>query len=210
MTILKLLYHGSIVSDRLPISVIDALALLPDPVSLTVVGYETVGSRGYVNRLKHRAQQLGIEGRLQYLGALRRDELLRVCRSCDVGLALLPKQSCDLNFNAMTGASNKPFDYLATGLAVLVSNLPDWRAMVVEPGYGWSCDPDSPESIAASIRRFLENPDEMRRMAEAGRQRILFDWNYEGQFQPVFRRMELSQTRSERIWRMAERPDPQK
>jgi glycosyltransferase involved in cell wall biosynthesis len=208
---LKLLYHGSINPNRLPMSVIDSLALLPDSVSLTVVGYETVGSRGYVSRLKQRAQQLGIEERLHYVGALRlRDELLRVCRSCDVGLALLPMEAGDLNFNAMTGASNKPFDYLANGLAVLVSNLPDWRAMFVEPGYGWSCDPDDPESIAASIRRFLENPDEMRRMAEVGRQRILSDWNYESQFQPVLDRMEASQTSSARIWRMAARPDPQK
>jgi glycosyltransferase involved in cell wall biosynthesis len=193
---LRLFYHGSIVQDRLPITVIDALALLPGGVSLTVAGYETVGSRGYVDQLRQRARQLGIEDRFHYVGALSlRDDLLRVCRSCDVGLALLPMQAADLNLTAMTGASNKPFDYLANGLAVLVSDLPDWRAMFVEPGYGWSCDPSDADSIAASIRRFLDDPGERRRMAEAGRRRILSDWNYERQFQPVFDRLEIRKGR---------------
>src|SRR5947208_8378720 len=37
-----LLYHGSIVPSRLPLSVVDALTRLPDRVHLRIVGYETV------------------------------------------------------------------------------------------------------------------------------------------------------------------------
>ena len=49
-----------------------------------------------------------------------------------VGLALMPLNSNDLNMRHMTGASNKPFDYMAAGLALLVSDLPDWRQMFVD------------------------------------------------------------------------------
>jgi hypothetical protein len=48
----------------------------------------------------------------------------------------MPTCSRDRNEQAMSGASNKAFDYLVCGLAVLVSNLPDWRSTFVEPGYG--------------------------------------------------------------------------
>ena len=51
----------------------------------------------------------------------------------------------------MAGASNKPFDYMAAGLALLVSDQPDWRAMFVEPGYARACDPTDPSSIATSL-----------------------------------------------------------
>jgi glycosyltransferase involved in cell wall biosynthesis len=49
---LRVLYHGSIVPDRLPPSVIEALAMLPAGVHLTVIGYETIGHRGYVQELR--------------------------------------------------------------------------------------------------------------------------------------------------------------
>jgi hypothetical protein len=48
----------------------------------------------------------------------------------------MPKVSEDINMQAMVGASDKAFDYLACGLALLVSDLPDWRAIYVEAGYG--------------------------------------------------------------------------
>ena len=85
----------------------------------------------------------------------------------------------------MAGASNKPFDYLACGLALLVSDLPDWRKMFVEPGYGLACNPNDTDSIAAQLRWFLKHPAETREMGERGRQRILTEWNYERQFAAV-------------------------
>jgi len=157
---------------------------------LRVIGYETVGHRGYVRQLKEMACQLGLGERVKFLGAIpTRGELLAWCRRCDVGLAFMPKHSNDLNEQAMTGASNKPFDYLACGLALLVSDLPDWRAMYVEAGYGLACNPDDPESIAMALRWFLDYPHKMRKMGEEGRKQIAAEWNYETQFAPVWQRM---------------------
>jgi len=190
---LRLLYHGSIVPDRLPMCVLDALAALPDDVSLRIVGYETVGSLGYVDQLRSRAAVLKISHRIEILGPVScRSELLDLCRTCDVGFALMPAKSKDLNLRAMTGASNKAFDYLACGLAVLVSDLPDWREMFVQPKYGLSCDPSEPESIAAAVRYFYENPDARRNMAMKGQDRIRNGWNYETQFQPVMQILRCS------------------
>jgi glycosyltransferase involved in cell wall biosynthesis len=179
------LYHGSIVRERLSPAVLDALAQLDDRVRLRVVGYETAGSRGYVGELKRRALSLGIENRIEFLDAIPRSELLPVVLTSDIGLALLPLNSQDLNFQAMPGASNKAFDYMACGLAVLVSDLPDWREMFVQPGYALACNPEDPHSIASAIRVLIEAPGRMRAMGEKGRQRILSEWNYENVFRPV-------------------------
>jgi glycosyltransferase involved in cell wall biosynthesis len=101
----------------------------------------------------------------------------------------MPLKSADLNLKAMTGASNKPFDYLSCGLALVVSRLPDWEEMFVKPGYGISCDPGSPGSIAEGLQWFCDHPEEMRAMGERGREKILESWNYEAQFQPLFDRL---------------------
>lgn len=184
-----LLYHGSIVPSRLPLTVLEALAGLPHSVNLRIVGYETAGHSGYLQSLKQAARLLGIDGRVQILGALpKRAELLEWCSESDIGLALLPRSKnghCDINLETMTGASNKAFDYLARGLPLIVSDLPDWQELYVKPGYALACTPEDPHSIAQVLKWFLEHPIELRQMGERGRQRILADWNYETQFRPV-------------------------
>lgn len=182
---LRLLYHGSIVPPRLPPTVLEALAQLPETVTLRLIGYETIGHRGYLQSLQRQAQQLGLAGRVEFLGPLPRRAVLERSLTCDLGLALVPNDPAALDDQPMTGASNKAFDYLACGLALLVSDLPDWRALYVEPGYGRAVNPDDPRQIAEALRWCLEHPDEVQAMGERGRQRILEEWHYERQFAPV-------------------------
>jgi glycosyltransferase involved in cell wall biosynthesis len=189
---LDVFFHGSIGPARLPATLIPALALLPDDVRLTVAGYEPMGSRGYIDGLRADARRLGIEHRFTYIGEIPlRSDLLAYCRQADVGLAFMPVQDRgDDNESNMTGASNKPFDYLANGLALLVSDRPDWRELFVTPGYGLACNSRDPHSLAESLRWFLDHPLETRTMGEVGRQRVVAEWNYEQQFRPVLERIE--------------------
>jgi glycosyltransferase involved in cell wall biosynthesis len=179
-------YHGSIVPVQLPVTIIYALASLPNKVKLCVAGYETIGHQGYIQQLQKIAHELGISKQIEYIGTLpTRDKLIECCRNCDIGIALFTKDI----FQAMPGASNKPFDYMACSLPLLVSDLPDWKQMYVEPGYGLACNPDDPESIAAALRWYLEHPIAMRAMGDRGRQRILDEWNYEQQFSKIFEKI---------------------
>ncbi|MBI3615709.1 MAG: glycosyltransferase [Candidatus Omnitrophica bacterium] len=192
---LWMLYHGSLVAERLPLSVPEAMVFLPASVKLRVIGYETVGDDGYLKRLREAAVRFGVVQRIEILGAMpSRKEVLEYALQCDVGLSFVPLESADVNLQQMAGASNKPFEYLACGLALLVSDLPDWRRIYVEPGYGLACDPSDPNSIARAIRWFLEHFPQMQQMGERGRQRILQEWNYEAQFQPILERLHESTT----------------
>lgn len=186
-----LFYHGSLNAARLPFSVLQAMALLPETVCLRFAGYTTSGHVDFVAEFLTEAERLGVNGRVNYLGApVGRQMLLDLCRQSSIGLTFVPTASDDLNMRAMTGASNKPFDYLACGVALLVSDLPDWKNMFVEPGYGLACNPDDPSSIAQAVRRFVEHPKETREMGERGRQKVLREWNYETQFAPVLAEIE--------------------
>lgn len=185
-----LLYHGSIVPSRLPSTVLSALAILPDAVKLRVIGYQTLGHQNYIQELKEIANRLGISDRIEFLPAIpTRSDLLKWCQKCDVGIAFMPNNSSDVNCQYMAGASNKAFDYLACGVPLLVSDLPDWKQMYVSSGYGLVCNPDDPDSIAAALNWYLEHPIQMREMGELGRQRILAEWNYECQFAKVYSKL---------------------
>ncbi|HUJ10288.1 MAG TPA: glycosyltransferase [Verrucomicrobiae bacterium] len=178
---LWIVYHGSLVPARLPASVIEALSLA-QRVRLRIIGYETPGHQGYTGRLRKLAEELGVVNRVEFIGAVPRSNSLDHCHTGDVGLAFMPRHSDDFNEQSMTGASNKPFDYLACGLALLVSDLPEWRALYVDNGYAMAVDPDDAKAIAAALDWLQKHPSEMRAMGERGRQRILAEWNYETQF----------------------------
>jgi glycosyltransferase involved in cell wall biosynthesis len=188
-----LYFHGSIVPDRLPLAVVEAMAQLPDTVCLRIAGYETAGSVGYTERIKDRARQLGIAHRIEALGPIPdRGALLAHARASHLGLALMPMQSDDINMRHMVGASNKPFDYLACGCPLVVSELADWQHMYVAAGLASACDPTSPQSIATAVRYWLASGTRYREAQQAGLARIAADWNYEAQFAPLLQRIEAS------------------
>jgi len=192
----RLLYHGSIVPARVPETLLHALAQLPASVSLRLTGYDPSGG-GYLARLVALADALGLADRVEVVGVVAtRAEVMRQCADGDVGLALLPLASTSVNERTMLGASNKVFDYLACGLAVVVPDLPDWRETFVAAGYGVACDPASVESLVAAIGSLDADPAARQAMGERGRQRILADWHYERSFAAVRARLLSSEAGS--------------
>jgi glycosyltransferase involved in cell wall biosynthesis len=186
---LMICYHGSINRVRLPIKVIIAASRLARFVRLQVAGYET--EQGYVEELTRSASESGAATLIEYRGVMRRRrDLLGCAAQAHIGMCLMPKHSDDINLRHMVGASNKAFDYMACGLPLVVSDLPEWVSTFVEPGYALACDPDNPDSIEAALRWFLDHPDERRDMGRRCRDKIRQSWNYETQFASVLAAIE--------------------
>jgi glycosyltransferase involved in cell wall biosynthesis len=184
-------YHGSITIDRLPAQLIVAASRFKGAVRVRVAGYEAPGHVGYIRTLMEVAARNGAAEMIELLGTipLRRD-LLRSASKSHVGLAFMPKKSEDINMQHMVGASNKPFDYMACGLPLLVTDLPEWVRTFADPGYARACDPNDPDSIEAELRWYMEHPDERREMGRRGQNKIRQTWNYESVFSDVLAEIE--------------------
>lgn len=178
-------YHGNIAPIFVPLSLLEALASLPSRAHLKIIGYETIGNRGYVARMKQEAARVGVLDRCEFLDAMPRYELLSHCMGADVGLGLTPLHSESVNDRFKAGASVKVFDYLACAVPVLVSEASEWLDLCVKPNFGLACDPRRPDSIAEKLRWFMEHPIERRTMGLSGQSRIRDSWNYESAFSPV-------------------------
>jgi glycosyltransferase involved in cell wall biosynthesis len=178
-------YHGSITPERLPETVALAVRRTAGRVLLRITGYEAPSARGYVKYLVGGDTGTAEHASIKYMGLLSRADLLAEASRAHVGLSLFPFKSSDLNMNHMTGASNKPFDYMAAGLAVLVSDLPDWTRMFVDPGFGLPCNPADVDSISSVLGWFIDHPEERRAMAGRARDKIKTEWNYDTQFRAV-------------------------
>jgi glycosyltransferase involved in cell wall biosynthesis len=178
-------YSGSVTPGRLPLPLLEAMASLPGRIRLRVVGYATIGYPDYIDELKDAAKELGIAPDVEFLGVMPRHQLHAVWSDADVGLALHPTRSANHNTRWMVGASNKPFDYMANGLALMVSDVTEWRQTFVTTGFGVASDPDDPASLANALHWLAEHPAETRAMGERGRQQIATRWNYETEFAQV-------------------------
>ncbi len=179
---LRVLYFGSLSAERLPLAVVEALAGVPR-ATLTVVGYETLGSVGHADRIREAARAGGVEARVRVLDAMPRGELLRLADACDLGLAVMG--ATNENMITLAGASVKAFDYLARGLAVAVPAGDAWRELFVQPGYGFAVDPVTTSSMRDFLGWCADHRDDVRRAGERGRARIAAEWNYEREFAAV-------------------------
>jgi glycosyltransferase involved in cell wall biosynthesis len=186
---LRLLYQGSINSALVPPNLVRALVDAPG-VELVLAGYETVGSRGHIAELTALAAELGVADRVKYRGAMPRAELTALRQECELGLVMFPRRHPNRNLGAMVGASNKLFDYMSAGICPIVSDLPEWREAIADPGFALMCDPDDPRSIAGVLRRCVAEPELCREIGERGRQAILARWNYASQFPRVLAALE--------------------
>lgn len=180
---LRLHFHGSMSKFRVPIALIDALVLVPE-VSFQFASYE-IGGYQYTNDLLAYAHSLGISERVINLGTLStRPALLAATQKADVGLAFFSESPKNVNHYNMAGATNKVFDYLGAGIALLCSNGMQWRADFI-PFFGVAADPNDAESIAHALRLLLNRTPDPQKLGRLGQAKIRADWHFEARFQPA-------------------------
>lgn len=114
---LRIVYFGTLVPSRLPVSFFEALDACGLRVEIQLMGYETVHSSGFIQELIERFSA-SPSLKINFMGAFLRREMLKRAAQADIGL-LLFSQPEDVNEGAMAGASNKIGDYLAAGIPML-------------------------------------------------------------------------------------------
>ena len=190
---LRLYYHGTLVPDRLPLTILDGISICDSKVELTLVGYTTIGSNTYDKVMKEYASDLGISDCIHFKGTLpTRYDVMIECRKHDVGIVLFTGETWGIYATEMAGASNKPFDYLSQGIAVLVPDLPAWKNLYVKNNCAIEANPDDAGALAELFDWLAKHRKEVQKMGRKGREMIEREWNYEKQFQPVLEWIESS------------------
>jgi glycosyltransferase involved in cell wall biosynthesis len=141
-----------------------ALAQLPEDVRLYLQG-NPPHDGGRV--LWARARELGIADRVILKGPFAPGTAVYEAASHTVGLCLERRGPANHEYTV----SNKMFDYMMAGLAVVSADLPSLRRVIERSGGGELFHPGSPESLVAVLRRLREDP---RRTAMLGQRARAF------------------------------------
>ena len=110
-------------------------------------------------RLSSMAGEAGLYERVHFHPAVPPGDLLDVTASADVGLCLIEPLTESLRLSL----PNKLFEYLAAGIPVVGTRLPEIRRVIEEYDVGATVDDLRPESIAAALQRVIVSPDLLHR-----------------------------------------------
>lgn len=159
----EVLFHGFLRPNRGIEPLIDAVAAWRPEFRLVLRGS---GAPAYAAALKGRAQAAGVADRVRLEGPVPAREVVAAASRSDLGVVVLPDTSRHNRF----ALPNKLFEYLAAGLGVIVSPVPDMAQIVRDRGCGVVAEPD-PASIARAVNG-LDRPaiDALKRRALAAAQ----------------------------------------
>jgi glycosyltransferase involved in cell wall biosynthesis len=169
-----LLYFGALQPWQGLDTALRALARLTDLADLELVVCASVHRRK-AKPYRKLAARLGVEHRVRWHFALPEDQLAPWREHAVASLA--PLRDCSRNV-AQGCAPLKVLESMASGVAVLASDLPVVRDLVDDGEQGLLVAPDRPGELARAVRTLLDFPDRATAMGAAGRVRVTerFSW----------------------------------
>lgn len=154
-----LIFTGRLVASKGLDTLVRAMPFLPADVHLLLVG-----SGPRLGDLKTIARRLGVASRVQFHVDVNYEDLPRYYAMSDV--FVFPSE------NRLEGFGLAAAEAMASGLPVVVADIPGPRE-VIDPGReGLLADPMVPEEFARPVLTLLNDPALRKKMGEAGRVRV--------------------------------------
>ncbi len=115
---------------------------------------------------------------VDYVGFVKRDELLPIYARCVAGVATLLHVG---QYHKIDTFPTKIYEYMRLGLPVILSDSSYNMRMNDRYGFGICVAPDKPIEIAKAIDYIIANPEEAVQMGERGRKLVeeKFNWRVE-------------------------------
>lgn len=121
-----------------------------------------IGSGDIIDLLRKKAESGEARERIIFLPRMPWEEMMRYTMCCDAGLSL----DTDTCINQRLSLPNKLFDYIAAGLPVLVSPLPEVSALVTGYECGIILDDVTPEEIAEKLQHLADDRSLLLRLRQ--------------------------------------------
>ncbi len=126
------------------------------------IAFVVIGEGVYRKEFEEEARQLKIDDRVYFLGSVEHEKLLNYTAAADLGVALIE----NISLSYFYALPNKLFEYIMAEVPVLVTNLPQMKAIVENYGVGEFITEESPEEIISVINKFRSSPELLRTYKE--------------------------------------------
>lgn len=163
------LYLGGLMPDR-------GIELLVRAVA-EVSGLQLVfmGSGSHRAAIGDLVREQRLEDRTTFLDPVAPTQVIGYASSAQIGVSVLPPTS----LNNQYSLPNKLFQCMAAGLAMVASDFPQVREVVVGSGAGVVVDTSDLGALGSALRRLAEHPEERGAMGSAARRAVLERYNWD-------------------------------
>ena len=111
---------------------------------------------------------------VRYLGIVEATEIFSFIKAADIGIiTFLPLP------NHITTLATKPFEYMACGLPMIMSDFPYWREFFGDSAL--YTDPADPKAIAACIKRLLNDKEVLENMKKKNLRLAREEYNWQAE-----------------------------
>lgn len=171
-------YHGVVVPGRGLETLIDSVPSWRPQFRLRIQG---PSSPDYLRELTARAEKNGVAGRIVFAEPAPADQLIDTAADADIGIHVLPGFSHQNSY----ALPNKLFEYVMAGLAVIVTDLPEMRRIVIDKGVGLLVREGGAAAIAEAVNAMGDAEIERYRRAALASARDLCWEREKGKFLSV-------------------------
>ncbi len=165
--------------------IIDAVKTMPEPVTLALVGGP--GDLVEVYREQWRAAGLP-ENRFIATGQVPSERVPLHLFAFDICLMPLPRTE-HFAFNA---SPIKLFEYMASGRALIASDLPSWADVIQHGENALLFAPSDVEGLQQQVRRLYHDADERQRLARHAQGRVMLHYTWEARAAAILRHVRQS------------------
>ena len=145
---LLVIFQGSGINDgRGAEELVSAMSMVED-VKLVIIG-----SGDIIDRLHNQVREKGDENNIVFLPRMPWEEMMRYTMCCDAGLSL----DADNCINHRYSLPNKLFDYIAAGIPVIASDLPEVAAVIEKYDCGIVLREVTPSYIAETLEELRDD-----------------------------------------------------
>lgn len=149
-----------------------ALSLLPPRLNWR---FEHVGGGVELRRLKQLARSLELDRRIQWRGALAGCDVLR----CYAGADLFVLSSRVARDGDRDGLPNVLMEAQSQGLACVATRVSAIPELIEDGHNGLLTEPGDARALADAMARLIADPEQRRRLGDAGRQRVREDFRFD-------------------------------
>jgi glycosyltransferase involved in cell wall biosynthesis len=142
-----------------------ALAALPQTLHWRFVH---IGGGELLPQLQHQAKELGIDSRIEWLGALPQTEVLARYRDAD--LFVLPSKISD--DGDRDGLPNVLMEAQSQQLACLSTRVSGIPELVIHAETGWLVEQKDSSALAQALETLMREPELRQRLGQAGFERV--------------------------------------
>lgn len=161
----RLLCVGRLVEKKGTADLLDALARLPRDLHWHLTH---IGGGELRGALKRQAEQLGLEDRIEWLGAQPQERVLAEYRRADL-FVLASRIAAD---GDRDGLPNVLMEAQSQGLACLATRVAAIPELVEDGVTGCLAEPGDPADLARALERLLRDPVARGRLGAAGAKRV--------------------------------------